>query len=109
MRVKDLYKEETERGLAVICSVNMIKAPEKQIEAIEKKMKSKIKLSQPFQLLKTISGIGEILAMVIMPEAGAMSRFASVAAFLISNPELYCAVPSRLHSTKALAAARLIS
>jgi transposase len=48
---------------------------------IEKKVKSKIKLSQPFQLLKTISGIGEILAMVIMLEAGDMSRFASVGNF----------------------------
>ena len=79
--VKELYKEETERGLAVICSVNVIKALEKQIETIEKKVKSKIKVSQPFQLLKTISGIGEILAMVIMLEAGDMSRFASVGNF----------------------------
>jgi len=79
--VKEMYKEETERGLAVICSVNVIKALEKQIEAIEKRVKSKIKLSQPYQLLKTVSGIGEILAMVIMLEAGEMSRFPSVGNF----------------------------
>lgn len=79
--VKELYKEETERGLAVICSVNVIKALEKQIETIENRVISKIKLSQPFQLLKTISGIGEILAMVIMLEAGDMSRFPSVGNF----------------------------
>jgi transposase len=35
----------------------------------------------PYQLLKTISGIGEILAMVIMLEAGEMSRFPSVENF----------------------------
>jgi transposase len=79
--VKELYKEETERGLAVICSINVIKALEKQIEMIEKKVKSKIKLSQPYQLLKTISGIGEILSMVIMLEAGEMSRFPGVGNF----------------------------
>jgi len=79
--VKELYKEETERALAVISSINVIKVLEKQIETIEKKVKSKIKLSQPFQLLKTISGIGEILAMIIMLEAGDMSRFANVGNF----------------------------
>jgi transposase len=79
--VEEFYGDETERALAVNCSVNVIKALEKQIEAIEKKVKSKIKLSQPYQLLKTISGIGEILAMVIMLEAGEMSRFPSVGNF----------------------------
>ncbi len=79
--VREFYQEETERALAVNCSINVIKAVEKQIETIEKKVKSKIKLSQPYQLLKTISGIGEILAMVIMLEAGEMSRFPSVGNF----------------------------
>ena len=79
--VKECYKEETERALAVTCSVNVIKVLEKQIETIEKKIKSKIKLSQPYQLLNTISGIGDILAMVIMLEAGDISRFPSVGNF----------------------------
>jgi transposase len=83
--VKGLYKEETERGLAVICSVNVIKTLSKQIETIEKKVKNKIKLSQPYQLLMTISGIGEILAMVIMLEAGDMSRFP-----IVGNFSSYC-------------------
>ena len=79
--VKDFYKEEPERALAVNCSVNVIGVLEKQIEAIEKKVKSKIKLSQPYQMLKTVSGIGDILAMVIMLEAGEMSRFPNVGNF----------------------------
>jgi transposase len=79
--VRELYKEEKERGLAMICSINVIKTLEKQIETIEKKVKNKIKLSQPYQLLKTISGIGEILSMVIMLEAGEMSRFPGVGNF----------------------------
>ena len=90
--VKELYKEETERGLAVISSVNVIKVLEKQIETIEKKVKSKIKLSQPYQLLKTINGIGEILAMVIMLEAGDMSRFPSV-----GNFSSYCRCVKSVH------------
>jgi transposase len=79
--VTEFYKEEPERALAVNCSLNVIGVLEKQIEAIEKKVKSKVKLSQPYQMLKTVSGIGEILAMVIMLEAGEMSRFPSVGNF----------------------------
>ena len=90
--VKELYKEEEDRGLAVICSVNVIEVLEKQIETIEKKVKSKIKLSQPFQLLNTISGIGEILSMVIMLEAGEMARFSSV-----GNFSSYCRCVKSVH------------
>jgi transposase len=90
--VNELYKDEKERGLAVICSVNVIKVLEKQIGTIEKKVKSKIKLSQPYQLLKTINGIGEILSMVIMLEAGEMSRFPSV-----GNFSSYCRCVKSIH------------
>jgi transposase len=79
--VEEFYGDETERALAVNCSINVIHVLERQIEAIEKKVKNKIKLSEPYQLLKTISGIGEILAMVIMLEAGEMSRFPGVGNF----------------------------
>ena len=79
--LKELYKEETERGVAVICCLKVINVLDRQIETIEKKVKSKIKLSQPFQLLLTMSGIGNILAMVIMLEAGDMSRFPRVGNF----------------------------
>jgi transposase len=79
--VTEMYQDEKERGLAITCSVKVIKVLEKQIETIEKKVKSKITLSQPYQLLKTVSGIGITLAMVIMLEAGDMSRFPSVGNF----------------------------
>jgi transposase len=90
--VNELYKEEKDRGLAVICSINVIKVLEKQIGTIEKKVKSKIKLSQPYQLLNTISGIGKILSMVIMLEAGEMSRFPSV-----GNFSSYCRCVKSIH------------
>jgi transposase len=62
--VNKFYAQEEERALA-----------------IEKQVKSKLKLSQPYQVLQSVPGIGELLAMVIMLEAGDMSRFPSVGDF----------------------------
>jgi transposase len=75
------YAQEEDRALAVTCSLRIMEVLGREIGAIEKRIKSKIKLSQPYQLLQTVSGIGEILAMVIMLEAGDISRFPSVGDF----------------------------
>ncbi len=79
--VEQSYGQEEDRALAVTCSVHIIEALDEEIKKIEKRVKNKIKLSEPYQLLQTVSGIGEILAMVIMLEAGDMSRFKSVGNF----------------------------
>jgi transposase len=79
--VKTFYDQEEERALAINCSLRVIHTLKREITTIEKKVKSKLKLSQPYQVLQSVPGIGELLAMVIMLEAGDMSRFPSVGDF----------------------------
>jgi len=56
-------------------------ALQQQIELIEKRLETMVKLQPGYRLLKTIPGIGEILATIIMLEAGPMTRFANVGNF----------------------------
>lgn len=87
-QVKELTVAEVEQSygdenlaLAVTSTLRIIEALDAQIKLIEKRVKQQIKLSEPYQLLKTVSGIGEILSMTIMLEAGEMSRFPTVGDF----------------------------
>ena len=57
----------------------------KTIKAIEDAVKSQAKLRKEFQLLKTISGIGDILGLTIMLEVGDINRFPKV-----GNYSSYC-------------------
>ena len=49
-----------------------------QIKMIEKQAMGKIGLAEPFKWLSTITGVGKILAMVIMMEVGDIGRFKKV-------------------------------
>ena len=51
------------------------------IKEIEKAVKDKIKIRKPFVYLRTVSGIGDILALTIILEVGDISRFAKVGNF----------------------------
>jgi transposase len=75
------YQSEEDLGLAVMSSMRIIEVLEREIKIIEKRVKDKIKLSQPYQLLQTVSGIGEILALEIMLETGNIGRFSTVGKF----------------------------
>jgi transposase len=79
--IEGSYNQEEDRALAITCSLRIIDALDKEIAIIEKQVKNKIKLSQPYRLLQTAPGIGEILAMVIQLETGDMSRFPRVGDF----------------------------
>lgn len=57
----------------------------KQIESIEKIILPKIKINPAFVKLKTISGVGEILAQTILLETGDINRFKSA-----GNYASYC-------------------
>lgn len=48
-----------------------------QIHAMEKRMKERISLTPDMQLLKTIPGVGDILAIVIGTEIGLVERFST--------------------------------
>jgi transposase len=66
-------------------NIAVIKFLTKRITAIENAIKPHVKLREEFQLLKTIPGIGDILAFTIMLEVGDIGRFPKV-----GNYSSYC-------------------
>jgi transposase len=52
-----------------------------QIETLEQRLQERVKLRAEYRLLKTVPGIGEVLATTIMLETGAITRFAEVGNF----------------------------
>jgi transposase len=58
---------------------------QQQIEVLEDRLESQVKLQPGYQLIKTIPGIGPILAITIMLETGTVTRFAGV-----GNYSSYC-------------------
>jgi len=52
-----------------------------QIEALEKRLQQRVILRPEYRLLKTVPGIGEVLATTIMLETGTISRFTRVGNF----------------------------
>ena len=54
---------------------------QQQIVVLEKRLEAQVKLQPGYQLIKTIPGIGQVLATTIMLEAGPMTRFADVGNF----------------------------
>ena len=86
--VKQLSTEEVETqyenqdlALAVTSTLSIVEALNQQIGKIEKRVKEKVRLAPSFERLKTVSGIGDTLALTIMLEAGQISRFPSVGDF----------------------------
>lgn len=61
--------------LAMKANLNMIRALQLQIKALEKTIISQVSLTKVFDLLKTTDGIGNILAQTIMLETGDINRF----------------------------------
>ena len=62
--------------LSAQTNLDSISFLKQQIHRLEKVIKDKIKLSQAFNGLLTVPGIGNILAMTIMLEVGDIGRFA---------------------------------
>jgi len=65
-----------------------------QISALEKRIRSQIALSPRMQLLKSLPGVGDILAILIDRELGTISRFPSAPQF-----SSYCGTTPRLSSS----------
>lgn len=59
-------------------SVAVIQFLKKIIKGIEKQVKSQVKLRKEFEMLLTITGIGDILGLTIMLEVGDINRFVTV-------------------------------
>jgi transposase len=65
-------------GMAPRASLEVIKSLEEQISQIEKTVMKRARLRSEFKLLKTVWGVGTILALTIMYETGEISRFSQV-------------------------------
>ncbi|WP_148053396.1 transposase, partial [Pseudomonas fluorescens] len=71
----------TEVALAMKANVAIIQAVQSQIDVLEDRLLLEASLHPEFSLLKTMPGIGEVLATVIMLETGDIERFAGVGNF----------------------------
>ena len=71
--------------LALKANLAVMKSADAQIEILEKAVQDRVKLRPQFRFLKTVPGIGPILALTIMLETGEIARFASV-----GNYASYC-------------------
>jgi transposase len=83
-QVERLFPRE-ESFRAVMASVGLITHFKKEITEIEKIVRGKVKLKEGFGKLLTVPGIGDILSMTVMCEAGDMRRFPKV-----QNYSSYC-------------------
>ncbi|MFQ5616933.1 MAG: IS110 family transposase [Anaerolineales bacterium] len=68
-------------ALAVKSSLSVIDCLEAQIQCLEEAAVARVKLCPEFRVLQTVSGIGKILALTIMLEAGDIRRFPKVGNF----------------------------
>ena len=67
--------------LAVQTNLSVMRTLEEQIQILERAVKERVKLRPAFRYLRTVDGIGEILALTIMLETGDIRRFAQVGHF----------------------------
>lgn len=79
-RVDEIYDNE-DLGLALKSTLKVIEVLSEQTRALEKAVLKKARLRDEFKLVLTVWGIGEILGLTIMYEAGEISRFASAGNF----------------------------
>jgi transposase len=91
-RIKALDVQEVDEllpngdlALAVKANLSVMGSADEQIEILEKTVQDRVKLRPQFRFLKTVPGIGPILALTVMLETGEIGRFASV-----GNYASYC-------------------
>ncbi len=91
-RIKGLEVQQIEEllpngdlALAVKANLAVMSSADQQTEILERRVTELVKLRPQFRFLKTVPGIGQILALTIMLETGDIGRFASV-----GNYASYC-------------------
>jgi transposase len=76
-QVDELLPNE-DLALAVKANLAVMCTADKQIQILERTVTERVKLRPQFSFLKTVPGIGQILALTIMLETGDIRRFPSV-------------------------------
>jgi len=79
-------------------SIAIMRLLTEHIKAIEKEVKSQVKLRKPFQSLLTVPGIGDILGLTIMLEVGDIGRFPKVGHY---SSYCRCVTTARLSNGKS--------
>jgi transposase len=86
--IKGLQVEEIEGNvavsdlaLAIKANLAVMQSADEQVQILEQTVTGRVKLREEFRFLKTVPGIGQILALTIMLETGDIRRFASVGNF----------------------------
>ena len=84
-RIKALDSKEVDElvpngdlALAIKANLAMLQCADEQIDTLEKVVIDRVKLHPEFEFLKTVPGIGQILALTIMLETGNIGRFPTV-------------------------------
>ena len=72
-------------ALALKANLSVMSSADEQVRILERTVTQRVKLRPQFSFLKTVPGIGEILALTIMLETGDITRFPSV-----GNYASYC-------------------
>ena len=67
--------------LAIQANAVIMRSLQQQIEKIEERLHERVQLSADYALLKSVPGIGQVLATTIMLETGSVKRFATVGNF----------------------------
>ncbi len=87
-RIKRLTEEtvdevlpETDLSLAVKCNLRVMQCADEQVAELERVVLERVKLKPAFKYLRSIPGIGRILALTIMLETGDIGRFPNVGNF----------------------------
>jgi transposase len=87
----EIWLEEEYRVLSAQANLDSINFLKQKIQELEKAIRKIVKLKKAFHYLKTVPGIGDILALTIMLEVGDINRFLKV-----GNFTSYCrCVPSQ--------------
>jgi transposase len=76
---------ENDLALAIKANLAVMQSADEQVQILEQTVRERVKLRGEFKFLKTVPGIGQILALTIMLESGDIRRFPSV-----GNYASYC-------------------
>jgi transposase len=79
--IAELCGHDEMRALAVKSNLAVLQCLDGQIQGLERVVLNQAKLKPEFEKLITVVGVGRILAMTIMYEAGDMTRFVKVGRF----------------------------
>jgi transposase len=87
-RIKTLEAQQVDEllanpdlALAVKANLALMNSADEQVDLLERTVTDRIKLRAEFSFLKTVPGIGQILALTIMLETGEIKRFPTVGDF----------------------------